>query len=147
MQEGVGVFQTEGTQRQSVEVLTAVENIASDRASSMRQVQADLMSPSCDRQRQHQRPTLASAQHPEARLSRLAFRTMIDPVLAVLRRIGPQRLLAHPFAQSRNAVGHRQVGLFNSPLSEHPRQRRHGTLALGEQQHPGGRRIQTVHKA
>jgi hypothetical protein len=113
----------------------------------MRQVQADLMSPSCDRQRQHQRPTFASAQHPEARLSRLAFRTMIYPVLAMLHQIGPQRLAAHPFTQARNAVGHRQVGFFNSPLGENPRQRRHGTLALGEQQHPGGRRIQTVHKA
>jgi hypothetical protein len=98
MQEGVGVFQTEGPERQSMEVAAAVQNIPSDRAPGVGQVQADLVGPSCDRQRQYQRPALAGTQHPEGRLGWLAFRPMIHPVLAVLRRIGSQRLAADPFA-------------------------------------------------
>jgi hypothetical protein len=64
----------------------------------MGEVQSDLVGPSCDRQRQYQRPALAGTQHPEGRLGWLAFRPMIHPVLAVLRRIGSQRLAADPFA-------------------------------------------------
>jgi len=147
MQEGVGVFQTEGPQRQSMEVAAAVQNIPSDRAPGVGQVQADLVGPSCDRQRQDQRPALAGTQHTESRLCGLALWTVIHPMLAVLGRIGPERFTANPFTLSGHAIGHREVGFLDRPLSEHARQRRHGSLALGEEQHPGGRRIQAVYEA
>jgi len=130
-----------------VEVTPAIQDVAGHGATGMGEVQADLVGATRDGPRQHQRPALAGTQHPERRLGRLAGGTMVDPVLAVLGGIGPERLPAHPFAQARNAIGHGQVGLLDGAFGEDTRQGRHGSLALGEEQYARGRRVEPVHEA
>jgi len=129
-----------------MEIAPAIQDVAGHGATGMRQVQADLMGPTRHRLRQHQRAALARTQHAECGLGRLAPGTVVDPVLAVLGGVGPQGFAADPFTQAWDAVGDGQVGLLDGTLGEHPRQGRHGPLALREEQHPGGGRVEAVHE-